>query len=89
MATHSNILAQRIPQTEEPGELQSMGLQRVGYDQTTNTHTTKKNVKKYNIQDGRRYGGESSYVKNFQRCRTPYNRKQQQNEKASLTEERA
>ena len=29
MATHSNILAWRIPWTEEPGELQSMGLQRV------------------------------------------------------------
>ena len=32
MATHSNILAQRIPWTEEPGGLQSMGLQRVGHD---------------------------------------------------------
>ena len=30
MATHTNILAWRIPWTEEPGELQSMGLQRVG-----------------------------------------------------------
>ena len=29
MATHSSILAQRIPQTEEPGGLQSMELQRV------------------------------------------------------------
>ena len=29
MATQSNILAQRIPQTEEPGGLQSMGSQRV------------------------------------------------------------
>ena len=28
MATHSNILAYRIPWTEEPGRLQSMGLQR-------------------------------------------------------------
>ena len=32
MATHSNILAWRIPWTEEPGGLQSMGLQRVGQD---------------------------------------------------------
>ena len=32
MATHSNILAWRIPWTEEPGGLQSMGLQRVGDD---------------------------------------------------------
>ena len=32
MATHSDILAWRIPQTEEPGGLQSMGSQRVGHD---------------------------------------------------------
>ena len=32
MATHSSILAWRIPWTEEPGGLQSMGLQRVGHD---------------------------------------------------------
>ena len=32
MATHSNILVWRIPWTEEPGRLQSMGSQRVGYN---------------------------------------------------------
>ena len=32
MATHSSILALKIPWTEEPGGLQSMGLQRVGHD---------------------------------------------------------
>ena len=32
MATHSSILAWRIPQTEEPGRLQSIGSQRVGHD---------------------------------------------------------
>ena len=32
MAIHSRILAWRIPWTEEPGGLQSMGLQRVGQD---------------------------------------------------------
>ena len=32
MATHSSILVRRIPWTEEPGRLQSMGLQRVGHD---------------------------------------------------------
>ena len=32
MATHSSILAWRIPGTEEPGGLQPMGLQRVGHD---------------------------------------------------------
>ena len=32
MATHSGILAWRIPGTEEPGGLQSTGSQRVGHD---------------------------------------------------------
>ena len=32
MATHSSILSWRIPWTEEPGGLQSMGSQRVGHD---------------------------------------------------------
>ena len=32
MATHSSILAWGIPWTEEPGGLQSVGLQRVGHD---------------------------------------------------------
>ena len=32
MATHSSVLAWRIPGTGEPGELPSMGLHRVGHD---------------------------------------------------------
>ena len=32
MATHSSILAWRIPWTEEPGRLQSLGSQRVRHD---------------------------------------------------------
>ena len=32
MATHYSILAWKIPWTEEPGALQSMGSQRVGHD---------------------------------------------------------
>ena len=32
MTTHSSILVQRIPWTEEPDGLQSMGSQRVGHD---------------------------------------------------------
>ena len=32
VATQSSILAERIPWTEEPGGLQSMGSQRVGHD---------------------------------------------------------
>ena len=32
MAIHSSIIAWKIPWTEEPGRLQSMGSQRVGHD---------------------------------------------------------
>ena len=32
MASHSSILAWKVPWTEEPGGLQSMGSQRVGHD---------------------------------------------------------
>ena len=32
MATHSSTLAWKIPWTEEPGRLQSMGSQKVGHD---------------------------------------------------------
>ena len=32
IATHSSVLAWKIPWTEEPGRLQSMGSQRVGHD---------------------------------------------------------
>ena len=39
IATHSSILAWRIPWAEEPGGVQSTGLQRVGYDWVTNTHS--------------------------------------------------
>ena len=39
MATHSSILAWRIPWTEEPDGIQSMGSQRVGHDWVTNTFT--------------------------------------------------
>ena len=38
MAPHSSILSWRIPWTEEPGGLQSMGLQRVRHNWVTNTH---------------------------------------------------
>ena len=39
MATHSSILAWKIPWTEEPGGLQSVGLQRVGsYRATEHAH---------------------------------------------------
>ena len=40
MATHSSVLAWRIPWTEEPGRLQSVGLQRVRQDYATTTAAT-------------------------------------------------
>jgi len=39
MATHSSILAWKIPWTEEPSRLQSTGSHRVGHNWTTNTFT--------------------------------------------------
>ena len=39
MATHSSILAYRIPWTEEPGGLQSRGSHRVMTERLTHTHT--------------------------------------------------
>ena len=39
MVTHSSILAWEIPWTEEPGRLQSMGLQKVGHKWVSNTLT--------------------------------------------------
>ena len=45
MATHSTILAWKIPWTEEPDRLQSMGLQRLGHDRVTE-HGTHIVVKK-------------------------------------------
>ena len=42
IASHSSILASEIPCTEEPGRLQSMGLQRVGYDLETKQQKVRK-----------------------------------------------
>ena len=44
MAPHSSIFVWRIPWTEEPGGLQSMGMQRVGHNLATNTHTLLENT---------------------------------------------
>ena len=40
MAPHSSVLAWKIPWTEEPGRLQSMGSQRVGHDKRLHFHFT-------------------------------------------------
>ena len=47
-ATHSSILAWRIPWTEEPGGLQFMGSQKVGYDSATFTALPVTRVQKQN-----------------------------------------
>ena len=44
MATHSSVLAWRIPRTEEPGGLQSTGLQRVGHGGVTKQVWTESDV---------------------------------------------
>ena len=44
MATHSSILAWKIPWMEEPGALQSMGSQRVGHDWATSLHFLLRNL---------------------------------------------
>jgi len=41
MAAHSSTLAWKIPWTEEPGRLQSMGSQRVGHDRATSLNKLK------------------------------------------------
>ena len=51
MTTHSNILAWRIPRTEEPGTLQSIELHRLGHDGGDFTHT--------------HYPPENCYMKSF------------------------
>ena len=49
MATYSSILAWRILQTEEPGRLQSIGLQRVGRDLATKTTNNKQATGQYSF----------------------------------------
>ena len=46
IATHSSIPDWKIPWTEEPGGLQSMGLQRVGHDWETDTWIHHANLNK-------------------------------------------
>ena len=50
MAPKSNILAQRISRTEEPGELQSMGHKELDTTERLNTHTVGKVIYKEDIE---------------------------------------
>ena len=56
MATHSSILACRIPRTEEPGGLQSMGSQRVRHDRTTKRSTALNAIPRIQITIFHLYG---------------------------------
>ena len=50
MATHSSTIAWKIPWTEEPGRLQSMGSQRVGHDCATSlSHALTRNAEEAEI----------------------------------------
>ena len=54
MATHSRTIAWKIPWTEEPSRLQSMGSQRVGHDWATSLHfrrETKKGKVKFKLKN--------------------------------------
>ena len=54
MTTCFSILAWKIPWTEEPGELQSMGLQRVGHNRATehvHARATRTNLKSMMITE--------------------------------------
>ena len=58
MATHSSILAWENPRTEEPGGLQSMGLQRIGHNWVTEQeheagHSILETFPTLNSQEGR------------------------------------
>ena len=49
MATHSSTRACKIPWTEKPGRLQSVGLQRVGHDCATSLSLSRRGMVVYNI----------------------------------------
>jgi len=54
MATHSSIFAWEIPWTEEPGALQSIGLQRVGHNRS-NTHMDVEVPTRKNALEGQKW----------------------------------
>ena len=53
MATHSSVVAWRIPGTEEPGRRPSMGLHRVGHDWSDLAAACWKKLKKTETSGGR------------------------------------
>ena len=63
MATHSCILAWRIPWTEEPGRLQSMGLQRVVHNIGTKQLKSSREDALLSVRSGGLAGAEA-YISN-------------------------
>ena len=61
MATHSSILAWRIPWTEEPGRLQSMGSPRVGHNWATNTFIFRAGMTGRNWEVGGRWSEDRGW----------------------------
>ena len=60
MATHASILAWRIPWTEEPGRLQSMGLQELDTTERLSTHS------KQHIKQQRHYfANKGPYIQSY------------------------
>ena len=79
MATHSSILARRIPCTEEPGGLQSMGSHRVNW--VTNTFhfhlhmKTRQDIERVGFgffSERRRASLFQGWIKGFQTCQCPW-----------------
>ena len=67
MATHSSILAWRIPWMEEPGGLQSTGSHRVGHDRATSLslspgHGERKKMSPYRTHEQRRIHARERYL---------------------------
>ena len=64
METHSSVLAWRIPGTAEPGGLQSMGLLRVGHDESDTTEQLHFHFSPSRIGEGNGDPLLCSYLKN-------------------------
>ena len=64
MATHSSVLAWRIPWTEEPGGLQSTGSQRVGHDWATSLHYHK--IETWAIKISKIYHSTNLHLRMFE-----------------------
>ena len=58
MATNSSILAWKIPWTEGPGRLQSMGSQRVGHDRATSLSLSLFHFQNFSRREGANYSFE-------------------------------